>query len=137
MTTQAQIETRALELFHEREANRAKRELRSFVPEQFEGIERQFCINAARQKLEAGLINEAQEQAVIASMAHLTDDDVRACIRRIERQQSAPGYHIATRLVDQEADSKELYLYRSELPRRMLEHGDALAASAPVLVAAE
>lgn len=137
MTTQAQIETRALELFHTREENRSKRELRSFVPGKFEGIERQFCINAARQNIEAGLINEAKAQAVIASMADLTDDDLRDCIRRIENQQSASGYHIATRLADQDADSEELYLYRSELLRRTLANLDAVRAAAVLALVAE
>ena len=154
--TQEQIEAAGLALHQRREANSANRMGRSFIATPYEGDERAFCEANARNDLELAEDQRQQGLAIIASMAHMTDADIKHWVDLLSVQASDIHYALATHTAIQDQDRDSLNRYRQELIRRdrvrieannadtdkMLDrvaalHAETAAMNAPALIAAE
>lgn len=117
--TAEQIEARALELFNERKANRARRDRWSADAMRFEGKEREFCMASAKTRLEQEAYDAAQAEAEIARWSRVSTPALKAMIDDLERRRSHPDYTLAVRTVEQDADRSDYYRMRAEYTRRL------------------
>lgn len=61
---------------------------------------------------------ERQAQAVIASMAHMTDGEIQHWIDRLVEERSLPLYAILVSSSREEKSGTDLFMFRRELDRR-------------------
>lgn len=112
------IEQRALQLFQTREANRAARERRLFIPGSFTGAEREYCLASAESHIAEEAHEARRQQSIIDGMARMSDDDLQYWIDRLTAEAREPNYLIATDSYSVKRDRDQLGRYRDELQRR-------------------
>lgn len=138
--TAEQIEAAALAQYERREANRAARMGVGYFRVPFEGEERTFLLANAKSELERDRDREWQVQAVILSMAHMTDADIQYWIDRLSAEHAVPNYRIMVDSWEYQKSSETLSTYENEKLRRTLaalkaEHDEGRIGDTPIFIA--
>lgn len=139
--TEEQIEEAALAQHNRRNENYLRRCPKA-DPVAYEGQEREFCRANAKGELERVRDREWQVQAVIQSMAHMTDANIQYWIDRISADRSQPLYALMVTSYENMRSRETLSMYEGEKLRRTLavlnaEHEQGRVGGVLIMQAAE